>query len=322
MKKLIILTLTLIMVISLAACGEDPTQGMDTVPPTADSGASGSAPAATATVEVVPTATRFALATSTPLPPPPTPTVVPPTATPETAAAEPAEPAGPAVTDVMIEIPAGPFTMGSDSGDPEEAPVHEVDLPAFEIDKFEVTNADFSTFIDETGYVPYAEAQGLSGGWRDEWGMGEDSHPVSAVTWDDAVAYCTWLGKRLPAEAEWEKAARGDDGRSFPWGNEWDFNKANVKERGLRGTAAVGSFADGASPYGVEDMTGNVWEWTADWYQAYPGNSVADPYFGEKIRVTRGGGWFDEETQSTTFNRNAADPTKTINNELGFRCAR
>lgn len=321
MKRLIIPVFILALVISLVACGQDPTQGMDTLPPTAEK-AAGAEGVPTATQEIIPTATRFALATSTPLPPPPTPTPVPPTATPESAAEATTAPSGPAVTDVMVKIPAGPFKMGSDTGDPDEGPVHEVDLPDYEIDKFEVTNVDFATFIDETGYVPYAEKQGLAGGWRDEWGIGEDSHPVVSVTWDDAVAYCTWLGKRLPTEAEWEKAARGDDGRIFPWGNEWDPNKANVKERGLRGTAVVGSFAAGASPFGVEDMIGNAWEWTADWYQAYEGNSTADPYFGEKIRVTRGGGWFDEEAQATTFNRNAADPTKTVNNELGFRCAR
>jgi formylglycine-generating enzyme required for sulfatase activity len=231
------------------------------------------------------------------------------------------QPPLPPVTDIMIEIPTGAFTMGSDSGDPEDAPARDVDLPAFEIDKFEVTNADFDAFVKETGYVTFAEQQGARN-WRDEWGNGEDNHPVVMVTWDDATAYCEWLGKRLPAEAEWEKAARGEDGRSFTWGTEWDPNKANVKERGLRGTAAVGSFGEGASPYGVEDMTGNVWEWTAGWYQPYPGNTAADPYYGEKFRVTRGGGWFEEEPQSTTFNRNAADPGKTANDDLGFRCAR
>lgn len=111
------------------------------------------------------------------------------------------------------------------------------------------------------------------------------------------------------------------DGRAFPWGNEWDPNKANVKERGLRGTSAVGSFGAGASPYGVDDAVGNVWEWTADWYQPYPGNTAGDPYYGEKFRVTRGGGWFDQEPQATTFNRNAADPGKTANDDPGFRCA-
>ena len=308
--------------------------------------------APTSTPVRTPTPTLFVLVTPTPLPAPPTPTPIPPTPSrtpvPPTPTPEVQEtptvtkegevqaptdtpvpptptdtppPAALVVTDIMIEIPAGPFIMGSDEGDPEDSPAHEVDLSAFEIDKFEVTNADYAAFAEETGYLTYAEQQGFAS-WREAWGIGEDNHPVVIVTWDDAKAYCEWLGKRLPTEAEWEKAARGTDGRIFPWGDEWDPNKANVKERGLRGTSAVGSFGAGASPYGVDDMAGNVWEWTADWYQPYPGNTAADPYYGEKYRVTRGGGWFDTEPQSTTFNRNAADPSKTANDDLGFRCAR
>jgi len=292
-----------------------------------------------------PTATRYVLATPTPMPAPPTPTPMPPTPTrtplpptptpavqeagtptegaeaPTPTPTEEPTPEPPSVTDIMIEIPAGSFTQGSDAGDPEDSPTHKVDLPTFEIDRFEVTNADYAAFAEVTGYVTYAEKQGFSS-WRDQWGIGEENHPVVMVTWDDAQAYCEWLGKRLPTEAEWEKAARGTDGWVFPWGNDWDPNKANVKERGLRGTSAVGSFGASASPYGADDMVGNVWEWTADWYQPYPGNTTGDPYYGEKFRVTRGGGWFDEEAQATAFNRNAADPSKTANDDLGFRCAR
>jgi iron(II)-dependent oxidoreductase len=103
---------------------------------------------------------------------------------------------------------------------------------------------------------------------------------------------------------------------------DWNPSKANVKETGLRSTAVVGSFGAGASPFGVEDMVGNVWEWTADWYDAYPDSSARDRYFGEQCRVTRGGGWFDDEPQATTFNRNCGVPDKTLNDDLGFRCAR
>jgi iron(II)-dependent oxidoreductase len=275
--------------------------------------------------------------TNTPVPPPPTPTPRPtatpaptPTTAPEPEATtaetqateEPTEAAPPPpVMEDMVDIPAGPFTMGNDAADPEDGPAHEVDLPAFEIDRFEVTNADFASFAEATGYVSDAENAGKKS-WRDELGEGMDNHPVTRVTWNDATAHCEWLGKRLPSEAEWEKAARGAEGLAFPWGNDWDPARANVKATGLRDTAAVGSFGAGASPYAVEDMVGNVWEWTADWYQAYPGNTAGDAYYGEQCRVMRGGGWFDEEPQATTFNRNCAVPDATSSDELGFRCAR
>ena len=344
MQKLLGVAAVLTLLIVTAACGASGSEGG--VAETTSPGELTTSPPTLTPVGTLPP-TRYVLATPTPLPAPPTPTPIPPTPTPTSTPIPPTPtpevqevqtptegpepptptpteeptPQPPSVTDIMIEIPAGSFTMGSDDGDPEDSPAHEVDLPAFEMDKFEVTNADYAAFAKVTGYVTYAEQQGFRS-WRDEGGTGEDNHPVVVVTWDDATAYCEWLGKRLPTEAEWEKAVRGTDGRVFPWGNEWDPNKANVKERGLRGTAAVGSFGAGASPYGIDDMTGNVWEWTTDWYQPYPGNAVGDPYYGEKFRVTRGGGWFDVEPQATTFNRNAADPSKTANDDLGFRCVR
>jgi iron(II)-dependent oxidoreductase len=274
--------------------------------------------------------------TNTPVPPPPTPTSLPtntppPTPSPAPTTAEeqpteapapsPAVPEAPQVTEIMVEIPSGPFVMGQDDGDREDRPAHEVDLPAYEIDKFEVTNADFAAFVDATGYQSDGEKIGKLY-WLDSFKEGKESHPVVRVTWNDAVAYCEWVGKRLPTEAEWEKAARGTESLRFPWGNEWDPGKANVKETGLRSTAVVGSFGAGASPFGVEDMAGNVWEWTGDWYEAYPGNSAGDRYYGEQCRVTRGGGWFDDEPQVTTFNRNCGVPDKTLNDDLGFRCAR
>lgn len=269
--------------------------------------------------------------TKTPVSPPPTPTPRPTaTHTPEIvdelageAEANPGKtPALPsAVTDMMVEIPAGPFIMGNDSGPSEERPAHEVDLKAFEIDVFEVTNADFSAFVKNTGYVTYAETAGKKN-WNNEFTDGKDNHPVVRVTWNDAAAYCEWLGKRLPTEAEWEKAARGTDALLYPWGNEWDESKANVKDGGLRSTVSGGSFGAGASPYGIEDMAGNVSEWVADWYNGYPGNTTGDTYFGRKCRVTRGGSWFDDAAQVTTTNRNCAVPEITSVNELGFRCAR
>jgi formylglycine-generating enzyme required for sulfatase activity len=258
------------------------------------------------------------LPTNTPMPSPPTPTSKP-AAAPAAAPTEGAV-AGPAKPEVeMVEVPAGTFTMGSATGKPEDAPPHEVDLPAYSIDKFEVTNADFALFVEATGYQTDAEKGGEKG-WR-AYAEGKDNHPAVKVSWNDAKAFCEWLGRRLPTEAEWEKAARGADGFAFPWGNDWDPTKVNGKAAGLRGTAAVGSFGAGASPYGAMDMSGNVWEWVADWFQPYPGNTTPDPYYGEKYKVTRGGAWFEDEAQCTTYNRNATSP-EAANDDLGFRCAK
>jgi iron(II)-dependent oxidoreductase len=282
----------------------------------------GTAPLATEAppTSVLPTPTPIPIIpTPTPLPPPPTPTPLPTnTPAPEVTEGAEATPA-PAVTDVMVEIAAGPFIMGTDSGEPNEAPAHEVDLPAFMIDKFEVTNADFAVFVEATGYETYAEEQGTAG-WRAAYTEGKDSHPVVYVTFEDAVAYCTWAGKRLPTEVEWEKAARGSEGFVFPWGDEWDSSKANVKESGLRGTVAVGSYPPNG--YGLCDMAGNVWEWVDSPYEAYPGSDYQDSKYSPDLRGLRGGGWFDDEEQVLATNRNAGDPAITAHDDKGFRCAR
>jgi formylglycine-generating enzyme required for sulfatase activity len=322
MKRLV--TLAIMLGLFLAACGsaDTPDEVIQETPEQGTAEFKTPLPQAME-AKVIPT--------NTPVPPPPTRTIQPtdtPMPTPSPAAAEaetptpePTVPQVPAVTEIMVEIPAGPFVMGEDKGDREDKPAHEVDLPAYEIDKFEVTNADYAAFVEATGYESDGEKIGKKY-WLDSFQEGKESHPVVRVTWNDAVAYCEWAGKRLPTEAEWEKAARGTEALRFPWGNDWDPGKANVKETGLRSTAVVGSFGSGASPFGVEDMVGNVWEWTGDWYQAYPGSSASDRYFGEQCRVTRGGGWFDDEPQATTFNRNCGVPDKTLNDDLGFRCAR
>ena len=305
MKKSYLVSLIVLLILATSCGGGTPAPG-----PAGEETPSGAAVATPTPIQIVPT--------PTPKPPPPTPTAIPtPTPAPTTAGAE--APTEPPVAEMMVEIPAGEFTMGNDAGDDDEKPAHTVPLEAFEIDLFEVTNADFAKFVEETGYQTGAEQAGEAG-WR-AYAEGKDNHPVVKVTWNDANAYCEWAGKRLPTEAEWEKAARGTDGRTYPWGNEWDPAKANTKESGFRGTVAVGSFAEGVSPYGVFDMAGNVWEWTADWYQAYPGSTYQSEYFGEKFKVTRGGGWFQEEKLVTTFNRSATDPS-AANDDLGFRCAR
>jgi len=246
------------------------------------------------------------LATPTKVPPPPTPTPLPTEEVKEEA---------------MVAIPAGEFTMGSDDGI--ERPPHQVLLDAFEIDKFQVTNGQFEAFVEATGYQADGEKAGESQTWR-TYAEGNPRHPVVKVTWNDAVAYCEWAGKRLPTEAEWEKAARGTEGYIYPWGNEWDSTKANTKDAGYRDTTIVGSFPEGASPYGVMDMVGNVREWVSDWFKAYPGYPGGDneaQYFGENFRVIRGGGWF-EETELATTTKRFASSEEARNDDLGFRCVR
>jgi len=212
--------------------------------------------------------------------------------------------------------------MGYDGGLDDEKPPHEVDLPEYQIDLFEVTNAQFAGFVEATGYQTEAEQAGSSRVWRDEWADGKDNHPVVRVTWNDAIAYCEWVGKHLPTEAEWEKAARGPEGLIYPWGDTYDAAKANGRDSGLRSTVAVGSYGEGASPYGTFDMAGNVREWTADpGYFPYPGNNVPSSYYGDELRVLRGGGWFDDAPDLRTTRRNPTSPS-AANWDIGFRCAK
>ena len=337
----LVVLLFLIVACSSAAITATPNK---TPTPTAVAQGDGT-PSATFTpeIEVPPTETlpMGILPTNTPVPPPPTPTAKPtntptplptdtptppPTPTPEptkpgetreptptnTAAPLPTptptpEPAGP-VEKEMALIPGAEFTMGSNSGDADESPAHTVSVSSFWIDITETTNDEFAAFMQATGYNAPAVQ------------LGEGNHPVTRVTWSDADAYCTWAGKRLPTEAEWEYAARGTDGRTYPWGNDWDAAKVNGRETGIRSTTAVGSFGAGASPFGLLDMVGNVREWTADWYQAYPGSSFYSQFFN-KFRVHRGGGWFDDAGDLRIANRNGGPP-ESANDDLGFRCVK
>jgi formylglycine-generating enzyme required for sulfatase activity len=175
----------------------------------------------------------------------------------------------------MVLVPAGEFTMGSnDSSD--EKPPHRVHLDAFAIDKYEATNALYRRCV-QAGRC--REPEWNESGSKFNVVTGSDAHykrlgdalsaahhPVVGVSWDDAAAYCAWAGKRMPTEAEWEKAARGTDGRKYPWGEQWDASRANSSESKLNKTTPVGSYPNGVSPYGAHDMAGNVWEWVADWY--------------------------------------------------------
>jgi formylglycine-generating enzyme required for sulfatase activity len=219
----------------------------------------------------------------------------------------------------MVEIPGGPFVLGSDKFEPNETPSQSMELPTFFLDQFETTNVEFAQFVEATGYVTLVEKAAAKKNWR-TYAEGKDNHPVVKVAYSDAEAYCEWMGKRLPTEFEWEKAARGTEGLVYPWGDSMDSTRVNGKASGLRGTTAVGSFSSGASPYGVEDMSGNVWEWTSSPFVAYSGSTYQDPFYSPDLRVTRGGGWFDDPRQLRASNRSAA-PVEAANDDLGFRCA-
>lgn len=167
----------------------------------------------------------------------------------------------------------------------DEHPERKVDLPAFFIDRYESTNAQYKLFVDATGARPPED-------WKDGiYVSGRENYPATFVNWYDADRYCRWLSKRLPTEAEWEKAARGTDGREYPWGGDFDPTKANTGDSDVNDLAPVGQFPEGASPFGLMDMSGNAWEWTADWYKPYPGSTYTSPAFGEKFKVLRGSSW-------------------------------
>jgi formylglycine-generating enzyme required for sulfatase activity len=195
----------------------------------------------------------------------------------------------------MVAIPAGSFMMGSDAGNADSKPPHSVQVAAFELDEFEVTNADFRKFIEATGYTTDSEKAGDKT-W-DKFAEGKDNHPVVKVSWNDATAFCEWAGKRLPTEAEWEYAARGTENLAFPYGNTFNAANQNGKEAAIRGTTAVGSYPAGLSPFQVSDLAGNVWEWTASRPEKYPGNTSDSRLYGDTLYILRGGGWFDVQDQ-------------------------
>jgi formylglycine-generating enzyme required for sulfatase activity len=220
----------------------------------------------------------------------------------------------------MVIVPAGEFTMGSNDWWPKSQPEHRRHVDAFYIDKYEVINLRYKSFVDATGHR-------LPGHWvGGNIPKGRGDHPVIFVDWFDADAFCRWEGKRLPREEEWEKAARGTDKRAFPWGDKFYNNKANTPQYGHEDAMPVGSFEDGRSPYGVYDMAGNVWEWTDGWFKPYPGNTHPDENYGERYKVTRGGSWYDCTyykcgISAPAYNRIFFD-SKTKNNNFGFRCAK
>jgi formylglycine-generating enzyme required for sulfatase activity len=232
----------------------------------------------------------------------------------------------------LVLVPAGEFIRGNDYASgravfDEEKPRHTVWLHAYAIGKYPVTNRQYHRFVAETGHRSPAY-------WSDAELNGDDL-PVVGVNWADAVAYCDWAGLRLPTEAEWEKAARGTDGRLYCWGDTWNPRFGNFDDNllcdgsvdGFARTSPVGSFPDGVSPYGCFDMLGNVWEWCSDWFDEYGASPVATNPRGPKssplgLRVLKGGSWeFASRYGVTCSHRNYFFKPESYDMDIGFRVA-
>ena len=219
----------------------------------------------------------------------------------------------------MVLVPEGLFVMGWDAGDPDEQPPHQVFLSAYYIDQFEVTIGRYRQCVEDDVCKEPAYAPNCN--WDKDI---DDTHPINCVNRQHALDYCAWAGLRLPTEAEWEKAARGTDGRIYPWGYELEGDEANFRFV-VGATEPVGSRPAGVSPYGAHDMAGNVWEWVSDWYgDTYYAESPRDnpqgPLHGE-FGVLRGGSWWFEKESLPAANREAYDPRLT-DIDIGIRCAR
>jgi formylglycine-generating enzyme required for sulfatase activity len=246
----------------------------------------------------------------------------------------------------LMCVPAGSFLMGAAVNDTQagnnERPQHEVTLDAFWIDQTEVTNGQFEIFVNATHYVTDAEKIGTAevfngsswletkgANWRQPRGPGSDlsgkkNHPVVQVSWNDSQAYCAWVVRKLPSEAQWEKAARGPEIRMYPWGNsapEARFANYNLN---VGGTTEVGKYPQGTSPYSVLDLSGNVQEWVWDWYGNYSVSSQTNPTGPNSgtIRVVRGGSWANGPVAIRSSNRYAGDSKERSVDDQGFRCAR
>jgi eukaryotic-like serine/threonine-protein kinase len=228
----------------------------------------------------------------------------------------------------MVSVPAGALLMGSTDADgsagADEKPQHKVFLDAYRIDRTEVTNAQYAQCVAAGGCTAPAS---IASGTRSSYygNLAYENYPVIHVSWEQADAYCRWAGKRLPTEAEWEKAARGTDGRTYPWGDEPpDAQKANY--RGDVGdTTQVGAYPAAASPYGVLDMAGNVWEWVSDWYDSgyygrAPGSNPQGPANGT-YRVLRGGSWYGDAYYLRVVDRSSYGYPTFQGDYFGFRCA-
>ena len=236
----------------------------------------------------------------------------------------------------MVSIPAGPFTMGSTEGPDDEKPAHEVKLAAYSIDRFPVTNAQYAEFLNSISASPKASARLYDfddpdarihrRGERWAADAGFENFPVNEVPWLGAVEYCRSKSKRLPTEAEWEKAARGTDARRYPWGSEPpDARRARFESR-FNETAEIDARPAGASPYGVREMSGNVWNWVSSAYRPYPyrADDGREDLRPGPVRATRGGGHDSPAAEITTTQRgrNLSRNPSAGHHNIGFRCAR
>lgn len=241
---------------------------------------------------------------------------------------QPKDPEVGGVLEPMALIPAGEFIMGADSEFSNERPRRSIYLKPYYIDKGEVTNAEYKKFADATGRrAPYVKAFWAAPfNWTDgTYPPGRGDYPVVLVSWSDAAAYAKWAGKRLPTEAEWEKAARGTDGRRWPWGNTWDPNKCNTEESFINSTQPAFSFPAGKSSYDCYNMAGNVTEWVADWYdERYyfraPGRNPPGPPRTD-TKVARGGAWDGNVHSYARAGYRHYFPPNTKRANIGFRCA-
>lgn len=244
---------------------------------------------------------------------------------------------------VMVRVPGGEFTMGTNveqaatlaskfgiqtSALNMEAPQSSLPLGEFWIDQMPVTNAEYKKFLDANADhpVPFVDDPlARSFNWDERariFPASRGAYPVVLVSWYDAGAYCKWAGKRLPTEAEWEKAARGTDARLYPWGNAWDATKANTAESRIGDATPVGQFTTGSSPYGALDMVGNVWQWTSSLDKPYPYQPTdgREDLQAQGLRVVRGGAWLFGAAITRTSMRNAFEPND-VSLSIGFRCA-
>jgi formylglycine-generating enzyme required for sulfatase activity len=259
----------------------------------------------------------------------------------QTPSPEPANVSSTQITDdkgaEMVLVPAGDFIMGDDNENNNERPAHQVYIDSFYIDKYEVSNEHYKTCVDAGHCQPPNDV--VSSEITDYYINPKfDNYPVINIDWDMADKYCTWRDADLPTEAQWEKAARGTDGRSYPWGNEFAGNEVNFCDVNCStywgnknyndeygNTAPVDSFLQGVSPYGIYNMAGNAWEWVADWYsekyyQNSPSANPTGPTTGD-YRVLRGGSWFSTESQVRSSYRYGGSPTNGYIIAIGFRCA-